>query len=82
MRNNKKFSGNADEDAKKAILPDDNDFRLRMGEIGRSVTLLWPANIKRIVGGDDLSRLATRLAGMAKEIIGKTADEVPDEIAN
>jgi len=82
MRNNKKFSGNAGEDTKNAMIPHDNDFRLRMREIGRSVTLLWPANIKRILDGADNSRLATRLAGMAQEIIGKTADDACNEIGN
>lgn len=82
MRSTKEFSGTAGEDIQQAPHSDDNDFSLRMGKIGKSVKLLWPANIERILGGDDNSRLAMRLAVMAQEIIGRTADDNRDEIAN
>jgi len=73
MRNITEFPGITAEGIEGAASSDDNDLRLRMGEIGKSVTLLWPANIERILGTADNSRLARRLAGMAQKIVGKTA---------
>lgn len=76
MSSTKEFSGIASEDIQQAALSDDNDFRLGMSEIGKSVTLLWPTN-------DDLSRFATRLAGMVQEIVGEpTTGGSRDEVTN
>ncbi len=82
MRSIKEFPGISGEDIKGAALSDDNDFRLGMGEIGKCVTLLWRGNIEGILGGGDVSRLATRLAGMAEENVGKTAGDDRDEISD
>jgi len=75
MRSTKELSGIASEDIQQAALSDDNDFRLGMGEIGKSVTLLWPANIERILSGDDF-------VALGRETVGKAADDDRDEIAN
>ena len=76
MRSIRRLPGITGDDIKGAVFSDDNDFRLGMGEIGESVTLLWPTN-------DALSRFAVRLADMAKEIVGEAGtDGARDEVAN
>jgi len=75
MRSIRKLPGVTGDDIKGAVFSDDNDLRLGMGEIGESVTLLWPTN-------DSLSRFADRLANMAEEIVGEAGtDAARDEVA-